>query len=363
MIIKKHVAENAKKALSYISQNFNDDALIISSTKVNGKDVIYFALDEQSKQKSACVSELTPAGLTIVSKKIKTHTNSKNIFISNSENEFNPQIKLDTDLNSHNLIQSTAEKNIGNDILEDIRSRTDMGSGSEISCCCNNKINTKKDMASSDGDGHCALSAFNEIKNSLNQLHEHLHLNNQSGNNRLDELTKILINHFSIAHETNKAIISMQTASVEAIKKLADSVVKIKSDKYRPTNKNIKPSKKNNNNYLYRGSQNMNIESIKMFIFIACFSSLLFLLHLNTSELSTENIINSFVNSFTSGNPSSRPIPEKVVTSDNPYASASFLGQKSNYQHDKIMEFIKTNNLTVFSHFTQPVHLATMQSL
>jgi len=363
MIIKKHVAESAKKALSYISQNFNDSALIISSTKVNGKDVIYFALDQQSKQKSTYISELTPAGLTIVSKKIKTSTNSKNIFISNSENVFYPQIKLDTDLNSNNSIQLTKEKNIKNDILEEITSRIDLGSGSEISFRCNKRINTKNMVASSDSDSYCALSAIDEIKDSLNQLHEHLHLYNQSRCNRLDELTNLLINNFSIAHETNKAIISMQTASVEAMKKLADSVVHIKSNKYIPLNKNIETLKnKNNKKYLYRESQNSIIGSYKMFAFIACFSSLLFLLQLNISELNAESIFNAFVNSLTNSNPFSRPISGNAVSSDDTYTTAHFWDQKSNSQHDKIIEFIETNNLTVFSHFTQPVHLATMHS-
>jgi flagellar biosynthesis GTPase FlhF len=74
MIIKKHVAESTKKALSFISQNFKDDALIISSTKVNGQDIVYFALDEGSKPTLVCDYDLTPSEQVIVSPEIKKPT-------------------------------------------------------------------------------------------------------------------------------------------------------------------------------------------------------------------------------------------------------------------------------------------------
>jgi len=294
MIIKKHVAESTKKAFSFISNNYNDDALIISSTKVNGQCNVYFAIDDLPKPAPTSNEVLNHTDQIIFSKKPITSKYLSN-FISSED--LSDQIILDEYSNTIDLIRSTAEKILVSDTSEDTNPNIDLDCSDMPDLTGTNQISKHRESSCNTVE-FGEISVLKEIKDLLKQQQEYLHKNHLIELDRIDKLNDLIVYHSSMAHESNNAITSMQAASVEAIKKMADAIVELKDPQYIHSNNNSFCIHKLKKYFLLEKPKQSPIKSLMLFS--ACFISLLFTLPLTESEINNEIDLRSFDNALTS---------------------------------------------------------------
>lgn len=210
MIIKKHITKNSKEGISYISQNFQDDGLIISNSRVDGKNVIYFAVNEKPGNSSAKI--------TIIDNEFTNSSahNSDTDFKSCDANDFFNQSHAANDSNPIDVIRSTAKK-----IEENI---TTIGTKQSINLeAIENNISHDeiKNIQST------SLRTLEEIKSIIHQQnHAYLESKNQESQ-RINKLLDLLVNQFSLIQKSNESILAVEVASQASIKLLAHSIIEL----------------------------------------------------------------------------------------------------------------------------------------
>jgi flagellar biosynthesis GTPase FlhF len=210
MIIKKHIANNTKEGLSYISQNFKDDGLIISNSRVAGKNVIYFAVNEKP-------------GISTANASIVDNDSAKS-YAQDSSFSF-------TSGEANDLFNSVADKNLNP--IDPIRSTP-----KEISECTSQfeakpsrnpqaveSLVTDEEIINIDQNSLKSPEEINSIIHLQNHTNfESKYYESHQSNNLLD----LIINQSSLIQQSYESILAVQVASQESIKHLADAIIELK---------------------------------------------------------------------------------------------------------------------------------------
>jgi len=209
MIIKKHIANNTNEGISYISKNFQDEGLIISNYRVDGKNVLYFAVNEKP--------EFSSAKIDSIGNELNTNSdhNSESIFTSSNANDaFNQRLAVN-DLNPTDLIRSTANK-----IAEDITPFEDKHSHN-LQAADNQNLHNIINLSSE------SLNILKEIKSIIHhQNHTDLECRNQESKS-LNYFLDLMANQFTLIQKSHESILAVQVSSQESIKYLADAIINL----------------------------------------------------------------------------------------------------------------------------------------